>query len=446
MSGGVDSTVTAYLLQKAGHEVIGVNFNFTRNKRDGDDISRGRHSVVPCMGEFYEPELEEIASKLKIKIIYKDYACEFRNKIINYFVTEYEHGRTPNPCALCNPTMKFAKLIEVMKEENCDMIATGHYAKVGESKIVGDDILSSRVGSSTASSQAFVGASSTSPHRYYIQKSSNQKKDQSYMLYRLTQEQLSHIIFPLGDMDKNDVRKIAAELGLKVADKKDSQDVCFIEASKIVGDDILSSHVGASIASPLDYKEYIKRYEFGNDYREKIALGLLKEDEILSKPYFKKGEFVDLSGKVLGYHNGIVNYTIGQRKGLNIAFGERKFVVRIDSEKNQVVLGSNDDLMSTEFKMKDVVFSGHDENIIGKKFYAKLRYRHDGTLCEIREVASDCKGKLCDTNATCRGEHCEPESTIYTCHLLEPVRAITPGQSAVFYDDEGRVMFGGIIA
>ena len=411
MSGGVDSTVTAYLLKKAGYEVVGVNFNFTK---------------------LCEPELEEIAEKLNIKIIYKDFAHEFRDKIINYFVTEYEHGRTPNTCALCNPTMKFAKLIEVMKEENCDMIATGHYANVGASD--GED----------AASQATVGASTANPVRYYIRKSSNQQKDQSYMLYRLTQEQLSHIIFPLGDMDKNDVRKIAAELGLKVAEKKDSQDVCFIPNSSgesqasvgmsqtSVGANSIS--VGASIASPLDYKEYIKRYEFGQDYREKIARGLLKEEEILAKPYFKKGEFVDLDGKVLGYHNGIINYTIGQRKGLNIAFGERKFVVRIDAEKNQVVLGSNDDLMATEFRMKDVVFSGHDENIIGTKFYAKLRYRHDGTLCEITEASP-----------TCRSEHCEPESMIYTCHLLEPVRAITPGQSAVFYDEEGRVMFGGII-
>ena len=408
MSGGVDSTVTAYLLKKAGYEVVGVNFNFTK-LCEPDANRRGEH----C-----EPELEEIAEKLNIKIIYKDFACEFRDKIINYFVTEYEHGRTPNPCALCNPTMKFAKLIEVMKEENCDMIATGHYANVGASD--GED----------AASQATAGASTASPCRYYIRKSCNQQKDQSYMLYRLTQEQLSHIIFPLGDMDKNDVRKIAAELGLKVAEKKDSQDVCFIP--NVVGANSIS--VGASIASPLDYKDYIKRYEFGADYREKIARGLLKEDEILSKPYFKKGEFVDLDGKVLGYHNGIINYTIGQRKGLNIAFGERKFVVRIDAEKNQVVLGSNDDLMAAEFRMKDVVFSGHDENIIGTKFYAKLRYRHDGTLCEIIEASP-----------TCRGEHRDPESTIYTCHLLEPVRAITPGQSAVFYDDDGRVMFGGII-
>ena len=379
MSGGVDSTVTAYLLKKEGHEVIGVNFNFIQLHR-GESTRKG---------EFHEPELDEIAEKLDIKIIYKDYSQEFHDKIIKYFVTEYENGRTPNPCAICNPTMKFAKLLQVMKEENCDMVATGHYANV-----------------------ATVGVSSTSPVRYCIKKSANSQKDQSYMLYRLSQDQLSHIIFPLADMDKNEVRKIASELGLKVADKKDSQDVCF---------------VGASSTSQINYKEFIKRYEFGPDYKEKIARGQLKEEDILSKPYFKRGEFVDFEGKVLGFHDGIINYTIGQRKGFNIAFGERKFAVKIDAEKNQVVLGSNDDLMSSEFKMKDVVFSGHDENVIGKKFYAKLRYRHDGTLCEIINTYN------------------QSDNMIFTCRLDSPVRAITPGQSAVFYDEEGRVMFGGII-
>lgn len=249
------------------------------------------------------------------------------------------------------------------------------------------------------------------------------------MLYRLNQEQLSHIIFPLSNMDKIDVRKIATELNLKVANKKDSQDVCFINSV------MANEPVGASTESPIDYKEFIKRYEFGDDYKEKIARGLLKEEEILSRSYFKKGEFVDLDGNVLGFHNGIINYTIGQRKGLNIAFGSRKFVVKIDAEKNQVVLGDNDDLMSSDFIIRDVVYSGHDENVIGKKFYAKLRYRHDGTLCEI--VGAD------TIRPRRMGELREPN--ILTCHLLSPVRAITPGQSAVFYDEDGRVMFGGIV-
>ena len=388
MSGGVDSTVTAHILKKQGYEVVGVHFNFVG-------------------GEACEPELEDIAHTLGIKIIYCDFRSEFRDKIIKSFVEDYERGITPNPCAICNATMKFEKLLEVMKEENCNMVATGHYANID---IVGADTT--------------IGAKLASPHRYCIKKSTNQQKDQPYMLYRLNQEQLSHIIFPLSNMDKTDVRKIATELNLKVANKKDSQDVCFI--------------------NDTDYKEFIKRYEFGDDYKEKIARGLLKEEEILSRPYFKKGEFVDLEGNVLGFHNGIINYTIGQRKGLNIAFGERKFVVRIDAEKNQVILGGNDDLMSSDFTIRDVVYSGHDENVIGKKFYAKLRYRHDGTLCEI--VGANACGALvgADTIRPRRmGELREPN--ILTCHLSSPVRAITPGQSAVFYDEDGRVMFGGII-
>ena len=421
MSGGVDSTVSAYLLKKEGHEVIGVNFAFVGA---GPHATVGVHATIgvhATVGASYasplNKELTEISEKLNIKIIYKDYRSEFQNKIIKSFVDNYEHGITPNPCAICNPTMKFEKLLEVMREENCDMIATGHYANI-----------------------ALVGASYASPNRYCIKKSLNQQKDQSYMLYRLTQDQLSHIIFPLSDMDKNDVRKIATELGLKVANQKDSQDICFINAgasptigtNATVGANACGAHVGASYARPLDYKEFIKRYEFGTDYREKIARGILKEDEILSRPYFKKGEFVDLDGKVLGYHNGIINYTIGQRKGLNIAFGERKFVVRIDASKNQIVLGDNDDLMSSDFKIRDVVFSGHDEDVIGKKFYAKLRYRHDGTPCEV-----------VGANATVGANACG--ARVLTCHLSSPVRAITPGQSAVFYHEDGRVMFGGIL-
>lgn len=411
MSGGVDSTITAHILKKQCHEVVGVHFNFV-----GADTIRPHR-----MGEFHEPELDDIARTLGIKIIYRDYRREFHDKIIKSFVEDYEHGITPNPCAICNATMKFEKLLEVMKEENCDMVATGHYANVD---IVGANAKT-------------VGAKLASPHRYCIKKSTNQQKDQSYMLYRLNQEQLSHIIFPLSNMDKTDVRKIATELNLKVANKKDSQDVCFINSV------MANEPVGASTASPIDYKEFIKRYEFGDDYKEKIARGLLKEEEILSRPYFKKGEFVDLEGNVLGFHNGIINYTIGQRKGLNIAFGSRKFVVKIDAEKNQVVLGDNDDLMSSDFIIRDVVYSGHDENVIGKKFYAKLRYRHEGTLCEI--VGVNAEGVGANACGALVGADTIRLDSVLTCHLSSPVRAITPGQSAVFYDEDGRVMFGGII-
>ena len=388
MSGGVDSTVTAHILKKQGHEVVGVNFNFAGTNNDtvganADTVGANNDTVG---AKHCEPALDEIAKILNIKIIYRDYRKEFYDKVITSFVRDYESGITPNPCALCNNVMKFAKLLDVMKEENCDMYATGHYANV------------TRIND-----------------RYCIKKSNNEQKDQSYMLYRLNQEQLSHIIFPIGNMDKNEVRHIASELNLSVANKKDSQDVCFI--------------------NDISYQEFIKRYEFGDDYKEKIARGELKENEILSKPYLKKGEFVDTCGKVLGFHNGIINYTIGQRKGLNIAFGERKFVVSIDSEKNQVVLGNNSDLQATEFKIYDIVYSGlseEDLNTYDKKLFAKLRYRHEPTECHLNLGTGYIIGK---------------KGTLFvSVKLLNNARAITPGQSAVFYDEEDRVLFGGRIA
>ena len=432
MSGGVDSTVAAYLLQKQGNEVIGVNFAFA--------------------GVNDTTELDEIAKKLNIKIIYRDFREEFHDKVIASFVHDYECGMTPNPCALCNGIMKFEKLLQVMKEEGCDMIATGHYANVStvgaKRNIVGADIIRPTVGAKAC----IVGAQACQAlPRYCVKKSKNEQKDQSYMLYRLNQEQLSHIVFPIGNMDKNEVRKVAAELGLSVADKKDSQDVCFIK--------------------DISYKEFIKRFEFGDDYKEKIARGELKEEDILSLPYFKKGEFVDTTGNVLGFHDGIINYTIGQRRGINIAFGERKFVVKIDVEKNQVVLGDNDDLQSSDFQIYDIVYSGMTASAVGakdntigadtirptvgedttlpivgathcepvatnyvssnKKLFAKLRYRHDGT--EVATVGAS-------PHRT--GDSLEP---ILSVKLTEPVRAITRGQSAVFYDENGCIMFGGRI-
>ena len=428
MSGGVDSTVAAYKLIKEGHEVIGVNFAFAdtlgASPRMGELCEPTSVGATHCeptsVGAMHcEPELEVIAKKLGIKIIYRDFRKEFREKIITSFVRDYEKGITPNPCALCNGIMKFEKLLQVMKEENCDMVATGHYANV--TTIGADDIVGAStdiVGANTDIIRVntdIVRASYASP-RYCVKKSKNLQKDQSYMLYRLSQEQLSHIVFPIGDMDKNEVRRVAKDLGLSVADKKDSQDVCFI--------------------SDISYQEFIKRFEFGDDYREKIARGELKEEEILSKPFFKKGEFVDTNGNVLGFHSGIINYTIGQRRGINIAFGERKFVVKIDVEKNQVVLGDNDDLLSSDFEIYDTVFSGMSEEDLSnaKSLAAKLRYRHDGT--EATFVGEN-------LGSSRMGELCEPH--ILKFHLTYPVRAITPGQSAVFYNDNNLIMFGGRI-
>ncbi len=457
MSGGVDSTVAAYLLKKEGHEVIGVNFNFVNNTDPNEIVGARSHAVgvnAHTVGASTAPErlqselversatkcpwgaspkavetevcesLKEVANRLNIRIISRDYHEEFYDKVITSFVRDYESGITPNPCALCNRAMKFEKLLEVMREVGADMVATGHYANICKCE-----------------------------NTYCIQKSKNSQKDQSYMLYRLSQDQLSHIIFPLGNMDKSEVRKIAEGLGLSVAKKKDSQDVCFIQ-SKLVN--ASQQTVGASTASPIDYKEFIKEFELGQDYKEKIARGELKDSDIERFPFFRPGEFVDTKGNVLGYHKGIINYTIGQRRGIDIAFGEIKFVVKIDVEKNQVVLGDNEELYSSDFRIYDIVLGGagsHSSPLqdSGKQssglfaanqfeknhvLIAKLRYRHDGTMCDIDFSSFDMKKQMIEGAS---------RDNFAMCHLHEPVRAITRGQAAVFYDENENILFGGRI-
>lgn len=371
LSGGVDSAVSAYLLKEKGYDVTGISFLFTEDK----DISN------------HIEKINNLCKILQIPLIIKDYKNEFKEKIIDKFVEDYKNGITPNPCTICNSNMKFEKLYVEMKSQGFDKIASGHYANINKIN-----------------------------NNYCIKKSENSIKDQSYMLYGLKQEILENLVFPLGDMDKNDIREIAKNIGIDEAKEKDSQDICFI--NKFFEKNFPNSKV--------DYKEFIKCYDFGEDYKEKILSGLLKKDDMINTNYYKKGEFINKNGEVLGYHDGIISYTIGQRKGLNIAFGERKFVVDIDAKNSKVILGSNEDLYSDIFKIKNVIFQGltlGELKNIDKNIYAKVRYRHDGTICDYFQV--------------------ENENII--CKLKEPVRAITKGQVAVFYDEDGNVMFGGII-
>lgn len=378
MSGGVDSTIAAYLLKKEyEYEVIGVTMLTNPKSR-------------LAMREVNDAR--KMCEKLGIKHKVVDYSDEFKTTIIDRFVNDYVNGLTPAPCSICNGKIKFKLLLDEMKKEGADFIATGHYAEVNE------------------------GA---------IKRSANTEKDQSYMLYSLTEDELAHLILPIGDMSKDKVRDIARSLDLEVSDKKDSQDVCFIKQAmyELTGDD--------SISYDYDYVEFIKEYFLGKDYKERLAGGTLTKEKIIELcPCLKTGEFIDKDKKVLGYHEGIINYTIGQRKGLNIAFGNRKYVTEIDAKNNQVVLGENDDLFKNslciKYDDKDTVWQKqpplNDNEII--KAFVKVRYRDTYHPCEIKRT-----GDI--INIKTYGD--------------DMIRAIAPGQVAVIYDEAGNILFGGII-
>ncbi len=337
LSGGVDSATAALLLKEKGLEVTGYYFDVAGNNTKGRD------------------EAEAVAKQLGIDFIYEDVSDEFEKIVIGNFVEEYLHGRTPNPCIMCNPNIKFKRLIANADKIGAYYIATGHYCRVFHDN---------------------------KSDKFYLQRAANEKKDQSYMLYRLGQEVLSRLIFPLGEFsDKDETRELARENKLQNADKKDSQEICFID--------------------PTDnYADYIKR------------LGYTSES----------GEFIDKEGNILGTHKGILNYTLGQRKGLGIALGKPAFVTRIDCKKNQITLGDNEDL----FKIKvvsenNVIAADTAESLDGKTVFAKVRY-----------AASPAKAVL------------KVDEKRIIAEFEQPQRAATAGQSMVFYDGD-LVLGGGFI-
>lgn len=355
LSGGVDSSVAAYKLLNKGYDVIAVSMRTNNLPSQQQDIANAK-KIAEILG-------------IKHKII--DKRKEFDEIVLERFVSDYKNGRTPNPCVICNRLVKFKMLYDEMLKENADTISTGHYANVVK----------------------------LSNGRYAIKESGNKKKDQAYLLYNLTQEQLSYIYFPIADSDKYDIRKFAKNIDIETSNKKDSFDLCFI--------------------NDIDYIEYIKRREMGKDYKHRIAKGEIKEED-----YFAKAKFVDIDGNFLGMGDDIINYTIGQRKGLMTTFGKRTYVVDIDKDKNEVVLGDDKDLYKIEFCVNDINYQAiefFDDNKT-YEFLAKLRYRHEKTLCIIQRVGD-----------------------ILYCKLKEPARAITKGQSAVFYDDDVIVAGGTIM-
>ena len=349
MSGGVDSSVAAYLLKEQGYEVVGVTMQIWQEEDQTTQEESGG-----CCGLSAVDDARRVAWDLDIPYYVMNFRKEFQENVIDYFVDEYIQGRTPNPCIACNRYVKWESLLKRSLDIGADYIATGHYAQIEQ----------------------------LPNGRYSLKKSVTAAKDQTYALYNLTQHQLSHTLMPVGQYSKDEIRAIADKIQLRVANKPDSQEICFIP-----------DH---------DYAGFIEEYS-GKELEE--------------------GNFVDLDGNILGRHKGITHYTIGQRKGLNLSMKRPVFVVEIRPETNEVVIGDSEDVFSDTLRCSQVNWMAID-GLYGEPMNvtAKIRYSHKGAPCTIREV----------------------EEGVVECVFEEPQRAITPGQAVVFYDGD-YVVGGGVI-
>lgn len=349
MSGGVDSSVAAWLLKEQGYDVIGVTMQIWQ-----DEDAEVQEAEGGCCGLSAVDDARRVAMDLGIPYYVMNFKEEFRKNVMDYFAGEYVEGRTPNPCIACNRHVKWESLLRRSMAIGADYIATGHYAQI----------------------DSLPGG------RYSLKTSVTAAKDQTYALYNLTQEQLSHTLMPVGSYHKEEIRDMAERLGLPVAHKPDSQEICFIP-----------DH---------DYASFIEEYT-GRE--------------------LPPGNFVDLDGNVLGRHRGITHYTVGQRKGLNLSMGRPVFVVEIRPETNEVVIGDNQDVFTNVLRCDKLNWMAVD-GLHGKSMdvLAKIRYSHKGSPCTIREIGND----------------------MVECRFHEPVRAVTPGQAVVFYDGD-YVAGGGTI-
>lgn len=332
MSGGVDSSTVAYLLKKQGYKIFGI-------------------TMKTCGEE--DKDAKRICDDLGIEHYLLDVREKFEKEVIDYFVDEYSSGRTPNPCMVCNRKIKFGKLIEYAKELGAEALATGHYANIIDGTLaIGDDM----------------------------------NKDQVYFLSQIKKENLKHIIFPIGKMEKPAVRELAKNLGVRVYAKKDSQEICFVEDGKL--------------------KDFLLEKTAG-----KIG---------------KSGQIVNLNGKVLGKHEGLAFYTIGQRKGLGIASATPLYVVELDKKNNRVIVGSNEELMKKTLIANQLnLFLVEDvEELNGLECFVKARSRDRLHSCRVKVIDRD---------------------TIEILFIEDSVRAVTPGQGAVLYTNDGKVIASSFI-
>ena len=349
MSGGVDSSVAACLLKGQGYEVIGVTMQIWQEEaREFQEENGG------CCGLSAVEDARRVAARLDIPYYVMNFRKEFQEHVIDYFTEEYLRGRTPNPCIACNRYVKWESLLSRSLSIGADYIATGHYARVER----------------------------LPNGRYSIRRSAASAKDQTYALYNLTQDQLKRTLMPVGEFSKEEIRRMAEQIGLPVAQKPDSQDICFVPDG--------------------DYASFV---------------------EAAAGERSLPGNFVSPEGTVLGRHKGIIHYTVGQRKGLGIALGYPVFVLEIRPETNEVVLGNGEQTLSRYVRANRINFMsvpGLDKEM---RVWAKIRYNHKGAWCKVRMSGED----------------------EILCEFEEPQRAAAPGQAVVLYDGEV-VLGGGIIA
>ena len=348
MSGGVDSSVAAYLLKKAGYDVIGVTMQIWQDEAETVQEENGG-----CCGLSAVDDARRVAQVLDIPYYVMNFKKEFRDNVMDYFTNEYLCGRTPNPCIACNRYVKWEALLQRSLSIGADYIATGHYARIEQ----------------------------LPNGRYAIRNSVTAAKDQTYALYNLTQDQLSKTLMPVGEYTKDQIRAMADEIGLLVAHKPDSQDICF------VSDDDYASFIEENADAPI-----------------------------------RQGNFVTPDGKILGKHKGIIHYTVGQRKGLGLALGYPAFVLEIRPETDEVVIGTYEESLTHTLRANELNFMSVEDLTEPMRVFAKIRYNHKGAWCTVEKTGED----------------------EITCIFDEPIRAVTPGQAVVLYDGE-YVLGGGTI-
>jgi tRNA-uridine 2-sulfurtransferase len=340
MSGGVDSSVAAYLLKEQGYETVGMTMCF--------GIESEHSSAQRCCGVQAINDARQVCSVLGIPHYVSDYAKPLKEKVIDRFIKSYLRGKTPNPCMDCNRYLKFELLMGYAMRLGFDYFATGHYAKILQ-----------------------TGSG------YVLAKAKDVKKDQSYFLYVINRENLPKVKLPLGDYEKTEIRGIALDAGLPVAQKEESQDICFLD----------------------------------NNYRDFI--------KIAKSAQIQPGDIIDKEGNILGKHQGVANYTIGQRKGLGISFNQPLFVTDIDAVNNHIIIGTKDDLKTSGFVMEDINLLADE---LPHRTKVKIRYQSTEIQCSIKMLKKSAR-------------------VIFD----EPHESVSPGQSAVFYEKD-IVLGGGIIS